>query len=342
MPTISIIVPIYNVDKYLSKCIESILVQTYTDFELILINDGSEDNCRRICEEYAGIDKRIKVIHKENGGVSSARNRGIKIATGEFLAFVDPDDTIEPNMYEVLIHTADEYKADVVVCPYKTINLIKGSSSISRVWKNVHCSLNKRDIENDLLPLIIIDKTYSLVSSVNKLYRKQIFDTFDIFFNESINFGEDERLNIKLLTLINNLVFIKEPLYNYFIHKRDSLTQEFKNNFYEEYILEIKKFKIEVCERYYMNNYINKVKNYYIGVTLQYMDDIVGRNIPNEHKLILMSSILNNRDFREDIFNYKFTSAYGKLLKIICLLKNEKLLLNLIIMKKRLQQSISR
>ena len=100
MPKISVIVPVYKAEAYLDRCIESILAQTYTDFELILVNDGSPDNCGAICDEYAEKDPRVRVIHKENGGVSTARNAGLAAATGEFIAFVDPDDWVEVDMYE--------------------------------------------------------------------------------------------------------------------------------------------------------------------------------------------------------------------------------------------------
>ena len=101
-PLISVIVPIYKVEKYLSKCIESIIAQEYSNIEIILVDDGSPDNCGKICNDYAIKDNRIKVIHKENGGLSSARNAGIDIAQGEYIGFVDSDDTIEPYMYEKL------------------------------------------------------------------------------------------------------------------------------------------------------------------------------------------------------------------------------------------------
>ena len=101
---ISIIVPIYNVEKYIHKCIESIINQTYKNLEIILVDDGSPDNCGNICEEYAKNDSRIKVIHKENNGLSSARNAGLEICKGDYIGFVDSDDYIELNMYEVLIN----------------------------------------------------------------------------------------------------------------------------------------------------------------------------------------------------------------------------------------------
>ena len=112
---ISIIVPVYKVEKYLSKCVESILSQTFVDFELILVDDGSPDRCGEICDKYALKDKRIKVIHKENGGLSDARNAGIQVAQGEYLAFVDSDDYIEPQLVENCLARARDMEAPVVL-----------------------------------------------------------------------------------------------------------------------------------------------------------------------------------------------------------------------------------
>ena len=113
---ISIIVPIYNVEDYLKRCIDSILGQTYKNLEVILVDDGSPDKCGKICEEYKLIDSRIKVIHKKNGGLSSARNNGLDIATGDFIGFVDSDDYIERNMYESLIEALNNNNADIATC----------------------------------------------------------------------------------------------------------------------------------------------------------------------------------------------------------------------------------
>lgn len=116
MPELSIIVPVYKVEPYLRRCLDSILAQTFRDFELILIDDGSPDNCGAICDEYAAKDSRIIVIHQKNQGVSAARNAGLDIAKGTYLGFVDSDDWIEPEMYETMIATAKEKQVDVVVC----------------------------------------------------------------------------------------------------------------------------------------------------------------------------------------------------------------------------------
>ncbi len=118
MPKISIIVPVYNVENYLKKCLDSIVNQTFKDIEIILINDGSTDNSLNICKEYAKKDHRIRLINKPNGGLSSARNVGIDLSTGEYLGFVDSDDWIALNMYEKLYNLCKIFNADISQCKY--------------------------------------------------------------------------------------------------------------------------------------------------------------------------------------------------------------------------------
>ena len=128
---LSIIVPVYNVEPYLRRCIDSILAQTFTDFELILVDDGSPDNCPAICDEYAEKDPRIVVIHKQNGGLSDARNAGLDIARGEYIGFVDSDDYIDAEMYEKMYNAAIMHNSDIVSCAYERIDISKGKRSVS-------------------------------------------------------------------------------------------------------------------------------------------------------------------------------------------------------------------
>ncbi|MGG2060238.1 glycosyltransferase [Priestia megaterium] len=341
MPLISIIMPIYNVEQYLHDCINSILEQTFEDFELILINDGSPDKCGEICDYYAAKDKRIKVIHKKNEGVSSARNTGINVAKGEYLAFIDPDDTIESNMYEILIKAALTYRTDIVVCPIKTIHLISGNTYVSSVWKDINVIVNKEVIQNEIIPAIICGETYSLVSSVNKLYRKSLFDKLKIRFDEQKHHSEDVRLNFVLLTFIENIVFIEQPLYNYYVRKRDSLTQIFRENLYE-YAVDNKKFMIELCKKYNLEKHIDTVRNHYTAVTLGFMQQVVFADLSTRNKYKIISNILNDKDFIEDILEYKSSTVYYKFLKYVCFTKNEKLLFYLIRFKKNFQILLTR
>ena len=117
-PTISIIVPVYKTEAYLEKCVDSILAQTFRDFELLLIDDGSPDNCQALCEEAAARDPRIRVIHQKNAGLSAARNTGVEAARGEWIGFVDSDDSIAPEMYETLLTYARRDGAQIAVCDY--------------------------------------------------------------------------------------------------------------------------------------------------------------------------------------------------------------------------------
>ena len=117
-PKVSIIVPVYKAEKYLHRCVDSIIAQTFKDWELLLVDDGSPDNSGKLCDEYAQKDNRIKVFHKENGGVSSARQMGLDNATGEYTIHADPDDWVEPTMLEELYAKAIEDNADMVICDY--------------------------------------------------------------------------------------------------------------------------------------------------------------------------------------------------------------------------------
>ena len=140
-PDISVIVPVYKAEKYMHRCVDSILAQTFTNFELILVDDGSPDGSGTLCDQYAQKDNRVKVIHKENGGVASARQCGIDNATGEYTIHADPDDWVEPNMLQELYNKAKELDADMVICDfyvdtenervYRTQNVSSITSSVS-------------------------------------------------------------------------------------------------------------------------------------------------------------------------------------------------------------------
>ena len=118
MPLFSIIIPVYNVEKYLNKCVDSVLNQTFTDFEVILVDDGSPDNCPAICDSYAEKDKRVRVIHKQNGGLICARKSGLEAARGDYIGFVDSDDWIEENMYELFADMIKKYSPDMVLSDF--------------------------------------------------------------------------------------------------------------------------------------------------------------------------------------------------------------------------------
>ena len=209
---VSIIVPVYNVEQFLPKCIESITNQTYRDLEIILVDDGSLDRSGIICDEYSTKDERIKVYHKKNGGLSDARNFGIARASGEYLGFVDGDDWIEPEMYEVLVNTAVENNADIVYCG-------KFLEYPERTF--VYQPLCKKYIDNiELCKALIHDEIGTGIWS--KLYHKHIFT--DIEFPNG-HVYEDTAVMFKFLLKATCLVTVSKPLYHYRKGRQDSITQ---------------------------------------------------------------------------------------------------------------------
>lgn len=205
---ISIIVPIYNVEKYLRKCIDSILNQSYDNLQIILVDDGSPDNCPKICDEYLNKDNRIQVIHKSNGGLSSARNAGIKVANGKYIAFIDSDDYIELNMIEKLVNAIEKSNADLCICGIRWVN--KDGTLFTKVAKSPIKNIVYDDDKK--FDLFIQANYFYYVTAVNKLYKKSLFDSI-LFPEQKIN--EDEFTAHHIFNCCNRICCIEDELYNY-------------------------------------------------------------------------------------------------------------------------------
>lgn len=204
MPKISIIVPVYNVETYIRKCIDSLLSQTFPDFEILLIDDGSPDNSGRICDDYAAIDKRIKVFHKENGGVSSARQMGLEHAVGEYIIHADPDDWVDADMLECLYQEARIMNADIIVCDYNIVGL-------SGKIKRVNVNLPKDNIT--CLKKILSGEIHS--SLCNKLVKRSLYIDNGISFIQGLNMREDLSVMYKLMYYANKIAYIPKAYYYY-------------------------------------------------------------------------------------------------------------------------------
>lgn len=204
---ISVIVPIYRVEKYLPACIDSILNQTFTDFELILVDDGSPDRCPEICDETAKRDARVRVIHQANAGLSAARNAGIEVAHGAWLSFVDSDDYIAPQFYEKLYQTAQRTDADCVMCSVQNVDesgkLI--DSALMRVADEVKTG-------REVLRKIGRDDVTPYLTAWNKLYRRKLFNTLRYPAGRQ---NEDVFVFAELFCQVQRAVCVAEPLYFY-------------------------------------------------------------------------------------------------------------------------------
>lgn len=220
-PKISVIVPVYNSEQYLNKCLDSIINQSYNNLEIIIVNDGSTDSSLHICQKYERNDSRIIVINKPNEGVSMARNAGLKIATGEYIGFVDSDDTITITMYEQLYTNMIKHRADISVCSfafcYKNSPVVKNKKNLQKVL--IHD--NQEAIENALTG------TYYAGQLCNKLFKSHLF--FGEQLDMNVKIYEDLQIFIKILIKANKLVFDPQPLYNYYMRSNSACNSMFNS-----------------------------------------------------------------------------------------------------------------
>lgn len=213
---LSIIVPIYRVEEYLHQCIDSIINQTYMKLEILLIDDGSDDNCPAICDEYARTDKRIRVIHKTNGGADSARKVGIMAATGKYVGYVDGDDWIEPHMYERLIYLAETYKVNVVE-----------SGVIDTVYKNTFIRTSRlnegvyigTDFEKEIEPFILYGGTffeYGITGSLcNKIFERGLIKKYQMLPETSAHLADDIMCSLPCIVDAKSIYITYEAFYHY-------------------------------------------------------------------------------------------------------------------------------
>lgn len=307
---ISVIIPVYKVEKYLEKCIESIIKQTYTNLQIILVDDGSPDNCGKICDEYAKKDSRIEVIHKINGGLSDARNVGINRANGRYIGFVDSDDYIKEDMYEKLINLIKEYNADVSIC--NLYDVIDGKEYVRNKDNGIH-----EYSRIDILKEILLDKNIQSYAW-NKLYKKELFDEIKYPIGKKY---EDIGTTFYLFEKCNKIVVTSEPEY-YYLKRSDSLV----NNVTESTVLD---YTDIIIQRYlYTQKNIEKLRkynNYYLAKTLiTAHNDIellgsISEKMQEKYKELynLVYNIMkNDREDIEELFNAEQKKAIKNIIRI--------------------------
>lgn len=213
-PLISVIVPVYNVEAYLPRCVESIRNQTYQNLEIILVDDGSKDRSNVLCDEYALKDSRIRVIHKENGGLSSARNAGIDAAQGEYLAFVDSDDWIEPDTYETMLAAAQKYSVKLVCAGRYDVRAKTGEKKVGLCPQKEEC------ISGEALAGRIFTWNQCDSSACDKFFHRSLFREFRFPFGKVC---EDVPVMYRIALEAAGAAMLNKPVYNYF-HRSGSIT----------------------------------------------------------------------------------------------------------------------
>lgn len=215
-PTISIIIPVYNTEKYLRHCLDSVMAQTYQDFECILVDDGSTDCSGRICDEYAAKDNRFQVIHKKNGGVATARQTGTDIASGNYIIHADPDDWVEPEMLKHMLKKAKENDADVTICDFYSTN-ISGKDTLIRQRPS---SLKPHAVLEDI---VLYHRLHG--SLWNKLAKRTCYIKYGLSFTPGINYCEDVLIWVQLFQHQEvKVAYLDEAFYHYYQGNSDSIT----------------------------------------------------------------------------------------------------------------------
>lgn len=296
MIKLSIIMPVYNVKNYIRKCIESVLEQKFIDYELILVDDGSNDGSGVICDEYSKKDKRIIVIHQKNKGLSGARNSGINIAKGEFIGFIDSDDWIHKNMYYDLVNIAIKEKSDIVQCGYiKTENEEENNILINNYINNYSNIEALYNLYNNNYPITVV--------CWNKIYKKELFK--DIQFPVG-KIHEDEFTTHKLLYKAKKVTFIESQYYYYRQRSGSIMSEKFSPKSLDK--LEALREKISFMENINTDLYLKAVKQYLNFLRKIYF--ISQKELPDNKKLAVKLK-KESRTFAS-IYLFKMDEKFSK------------------------------
>lgn len=314
---VSIVVPIYNAENYIERCINSIINQNYKNIEIILVNDGSTDNSLKICETFALNDKRIIIISQKNMGVSTARNAGINVAKGDYISFVDSDDTIENNYIQELVDNSNSGKADVVICGYNDIYT------------------NNKKIENKLSDDIKLNGKISDDYAILKKYLKYPFlkiYKMNLLKENNINFpihftdAEDQVFNFKIFSLAKNYNFVNESLYNYCHANSNSLSKQYTIRSFNSNLkkLQYEKTFLEKNRIYNKEKFLNDsafwLMNKYVVVT-DISDNYVNFKSRVDKIKLLMYKCERFRSFKRYIALYCLKNNFYFIIYVWYLLK---------------------
>lgn len=331
---VSVVLPIYNVDKYLDRCIKSVVNQTYRNLEIILVDDGSQDNCPILCDEWAKKDNRIKVIHKKNAGLGMARNTGIKNATGEYICFFDSDDYVEINTIELCINEIFRSNSQVILFGINSIDN-KGKITAHRVPNPPKTTYEGLEVQTTFLPMLVSSDYNMMMSSCCCLYSMQLFNNANFHFvSEREIIAEDIYSLLVLYKYVNRVSIIPHALYNYCLNQ-SSLTHTYREDRYSK----IKYFYsecVKVCDYFgYGEDIKKRLTGEYYGFVLAAMKMIAKSKNKIKKKIALINEILYDDCFTSAINTFKkIDGSFKKKVMIKILeLKSAHLLLLLFLYK---------
>ena len=303
MKKISIIVPVYNTEKYLPRCIESILNQTYKNIEVILVNDGSTDKSGQICDQYFISDDRITVVHKKNTGVSDSRNQGIRVSNGDYLQFVDSDDYIDEDMTEILLQTIEQTKVDLVICGIKSVENITGKCILNNYPKN-EMNISVEYFKKIYYNLYICSY---INSPCNKLYSANIIKYNNILFDTKFNLGEDLLFNLEVIKKCNKFSILSACLYNYERYDDIHLTNKFREDIYNIQKILFKNV-INLYTRRDKEKYSEQLNNFETEYCKTLIDIVISIATNYEFKYICACIAAMKNVRKDEVLNRKINS----------------------------------
>ena len=312
MAKVSIIVPCWGVEKYLDRCVESLVNQTLQDIEIILVDDESPDRVPEMCDDWAKKDRRIKVIHKKNGGLGLACNSGIEVATGEYLAFCDSDDWVDAKMYETMYEASERYSADVIYTGLKRVNI--DGLEIGRLshFNDLRVFNGRTEVDQLLRDMIspapsVKEERLIQVSAKVVLYRHRIIEENSIrFVSEREYPSEDLIFNIDYLAHSNIACVLPSYFYNYQVTP-NSITTKIKPNHFKS-INNTYDYIVCLCRKYSVKSYELVCERFYIGYCRAYIAEILTAKIERSLQRNLLYEVIDSPKCQTIIKNYPITS----------------------------------
>lgn len=306
MPLVSIIVPVYNTEKYLDRCINSLQNQTLKDIEIILVDDGSTDNSGKICDQYRNCDSRIKVVHKVNGGLSSARNAGLYRANGQAIAFVDSDDSVDLRAYEILWDTLKEKKVDFVMCDYMRIN--DNETSFLKTTNLREGYFGENDIRKEIYPQLIMGENLDygpLLSACTCLYRSSFLKKNKIHFDEEVRWSEDNIFSAIIGYKAESFYYLKSKgLYHYY-NNPGTITNSYRRESWNVYCIMNKHIRnfFETVDDF---DFSRQIKLHQIYYACNCLNKLHIADISMKEKKKIRHSILYSEQLKESFKNFVF------------------------------------
>lgn len=301
---VSIIVPVYNSEKFLERCLQSLMKQSFLQFEVLLLDDGSTDNSLSICKEYAEADKRIRVFHTENQGVSATRNMGLKYAQGKYIRFVDADDYIPQESLEKLVKTIINADADLVIGRYMTNERWLYTGDVPEGQQSIEFMLNHL---LDYLPSFFYGVLW------NKLYKTTVIRENQIDFMRDINWSEDMLFNMEYLMQCNTIYYIEDEVYYY--ERRKGTLSHSCNQYTIEKGIDMEALRFHVTLRLIQRKcnterMLTKAYDFFFNRVHRSLNSIVAEKISFHEKRTYFALILNHKAVREAVLNYTGSSEF--------------------------------